>query len=77
MKDALTAGEESGRDALFLSQGAWSCQRGVRWGDHLYLRTLHDGYHPHWAPDMLFDVVRDPRGVRPAWGHRLAPQCRR
>ena len=63
VKGALTAGEECGREALFLSQGAWSCQRGVRWGDHLYLRTLHDGYHPHWAPDMLFDVVRDPHEV--------------
>ncbi len=58
--DALRAGTEAGRDALFLSQGAWSCQRGVRWGDHLYLRTFHNGYHPHWADEMLFDVVDDP-----------------
>lgn len=49
-----------GRDHLVLSQGAWSCQRGVRWGDHLYLRTWHDGYHGHWAEEMLFDVVADP-----------------
>ena len=59
-KPALLAGAQSGRDALFLSQGAWSCQRGVRWGDHLYLRTLHDGYHPHWNVEMLFDVANDP-----------------
>jgi len=59
-KDALLAGNESGRDALFLSQGAWSCQRGVRWGDNLYLRTFHDGYHPHWEPDMLFNLADDP-----------------
>jgi len=57
---SLHAGTESGRDALFLSQGAWSCQRGVRWGDHLYLRTFHDGYHPHWGEEMLFDVEADP-----------------
>lgn len=49
-----------GRDHLVVSQGAWSCQRGVRWGDHLYLRTWHDGYHGHWADEMLFDVARDP-----------------
>ena len=48
-----------GRDHLVLSQGAWSCQRGVRFGDHLYLRTWHDGYHGHWAEEMLFDVGQD------------------
>ena len=50
----------AGRDHLVLSQGAWSCQRGVRWGDHLYLRTWHDGYHGHWPDEMLFDVAADP-----------------
>lgn len=59
-KPALLEGTDAGRSALCLSQGAWSCQRGVRWGDHLYLRTFHDGYHPHWDPEMLFDVVSDP-----------------
>ncbi|MBX3313873.1 MAG: sulfatase [Actinobacteria bacterium] len=54
----------SGRDELVLSQGAWSCQRGVRFGDHLYLRTWHDGYHAHWADEMLFDVVADPHETR-------------
>ncbi len=49
-----------GRDHLVLSQGAWACQRGVRWGDHLYLRTWHDGYHAHWSDEMLFDVACDP-----------------
>lgn len=49
-----------GREQLVLSQGAWSCQRGVRWGDHLYLRTWHDGYHAHWDDEMLFDVAADP-----------------
>ncbi len=56
----LEAGTEAGRDHLVLSQGAWACQRGVRWGDHLYLRTWHDGYHGHWADEMLFDVASDP-----------------
>jgi len=50
----------AGRDHLVLSQGAWSCQRGVRFGDHLYLRTWHDGYHGHWTDEMLFDIASDP-----------------
>ncbi len=50
----------AGREYLVLSQGAWSCQRAVRFGDHLYLRTWHDGYHPHWEPEMLFDIRHDP-----------------
>jgi arylsulfatase A-like enzyme len=52
-----------GREALVLSQGAWSCQRGVRWGDHLYLRTWHDGYHGHWNDEMLFDITNDPHEI--------------
>ncbi len=58
--DELRAGTEAGRSHLVLSQGAWACQRSVRWGDHLYLRTWHDGYHPHWPEEMLFDVAADP-----------------
>lgn len=58
--DELRAGSEAGRDYLVLSQGAWSCQRSVRWGDHLYLETYHDGYHGHWNDSMLFDVAADP-----------------
>ena len=56
----IDLGGHTGRDHLVLSQGAWSCQRGVRFGDHLYLRTWHDGYHGHWSDEMLFDVARDP-----------------
>ena len=55
----LQRGEEAGRDHLVLSQGAWSCQRGVRWDDFLYLRTWHDGYH-WWPDEMLFDIASDP-----------------
>ncbi|HZQ87630.1 MAG TPA: sulfatase [Acidimicrobiales bacterium] len=60
----LRSGAPGGREHLVLSQGAWACQRGVRWGDHLYLRTWHDGYHGHWADEMLFDVVGDPHETR-------------
>jgi len=41
-----------------VSQAAWSCQRGVRFDNYLYLRTRHDAYHL-WADEMLFDVVAD------------------
>ncbi len=62
-KQALVGGTEAGRDMLVLSQGAWSCQRSVRFGDHLYLRTWHDGYHPHWNEEMLFNISVDPHEV--------------
>ena len=56
---ALRAGEDAGREALVLSQGAWTCQRSVRFDDWLCIETLHDGYHAF--PDtMLFDVANDP-----------------
>ncbi|WP_420639148.1 sulfatase [Candidatus Poriferisocius sp.] len=70
VRPALEAGSEAGRDHLVLSQGAWSCQRGVRWGDHLYLRTWHNGYHPHWNDEMLFDVAADPHEVDDLAGDR-------
>ncbi|CAB4808543.1 MAG: sulfatase-like hydrolase/transferase [Actinobacteria bacterium] len=58
--DIESGANSAGREHLILSQGAWTCQRGVRTGDHLYLRTLHDGYHAAWDPEMLFDVAADP-----------------
>ncbi len=58
--DVESGTDSAGRNALVLTQGAWSCQRGVRFGDHLYLRTDHDGYHPHWSDEMLFDLAADP-----------------
>jgi choline-sulfatase len=60
---ALRAGEEQGRDDLVISQGAWSCQRGVRFRqageEYLCLRTYHDG-HKMLEPLMLFNLTRDP-----------------
>ena len=58
--DDIRTGDHEGRESLVLSQGAWSVQRGVRWGDHLYLRTWHDGYHAAWNEEMLFDIASDP-----------------
>lgn len=56
---AFQKGETAGRDHLVVSQGAWSCQRSVRWGDWLCVRSYHDGHHGF--PDvMLFNVAEDP-----------------
>ncbi|MDP2292287.1 MAG: sulfatase-like hydrolase/transferase [Actinomycetota bacterium] len=65
--EALRAGRDEGREFLVTTQGAWTCQRGVRVGEHLYLRTLHDGYHS-WPQEMLFDLAADPHEQ-----HDLAP----
>ena len=58
IKSALEAGEEAGRDHLVVSQGAWSCQRSVRWDDWIYTETRHDGFHA-WNHEMLFDLGND------------------
>jgi len=64
--DALSFADQFQRDQpaalrseLVLSQMAWSCQRSVRWGDWLCIRSYHDGYHGFPAV-MLFNVVDDP-----------------
>jgi arylsulfatase A-like enzyme len=57
--DTLREGAESGRDCLVTGNCAWSCQRGVRWGEHMLLRTYHDGLKD-LPPLMLFKVGRDP-----------------
>ncbi len=48
-----------GRDYLVLSQCAHVCQRSVRFGPWLYMRTYHDGYHL-FPQEMLFNVEADP-----------------
>ncbi len=63
------AGREQGRSHLVLSQLAWTCQRGVRFGDFIYIRSYHDGYHVF--PDaMLFDIKTDPHEQRDLAGSR-------
>ena len=69
--DAFQIGEESGRDFLVLSQGAWACQRSVRFRqndtDYICIRSYHDGHHGF--PDvMLYDLTADPHEQ-----HDLAP----
>ncbi|MDO3409920.1 sulfatase [Saccharibacillus sp. CPCC 101409] len=56
---ALKSGEDSGRSYLVISQCAHVCQRSVRFGRWLYMRTYHDGYHL-FDRDMLFDLEADP-----------------
>lgn len=60
---ALDAGQDGGREALILSQGAWAVQRAVRFrlenADWLLLRTYHDGYKD-FAPVSLFNLTDDP-----------------
>jgi arylsulfatase A-like enzyme len=67
---AFSGGAESGRECLILSQCAHVCQRGVRFGDWLYIRSYHDGYHL-FPDEMLFDVATDPHEERD-----LAPERR-
>ena len=55
---SLLEGADSGRDHLILSQGAWTCQRGVRFEDWMLLSTLHGGYHL-FDDVMLFDLKSD------------------
>jgi len=61
--NAFKQGESQGREYLVASQGAWACQRGVRFnhnGDpYILLRTYHDGYK--MLDDlMLFNLEKDP-----------------
>ncbi len=56
---AVTGEVEAGRDSLVLSQMAHVCQRSVRFGDWLYMRTYHDGFHL-FDREMLFDLENDP-----------------
>ncbi len=57
--DAFRSGQSRGRDHLVVSQMAWACQRAVRWGDHIFVRSYHTGLKE--LPErMLFNVAQDP-----------------
>ena len=60
---AFRDGTESGREFLVLSQGAWTCQRSVRFDDFICIRSYHDGYH-EFPELMLFDLASDPHEER-------------
>ncbi len=55
---SITKGKENGYDYLVISQCAHVCQRGVRFGDWMYIRTYHDGYHL-FPKEMLFNIKED------------------
>jgi len=57
--DAIRAGREQSRPALVVSQCAWSCQRGVRFDNWIYMRTYDTGLKD-FPEHMLFDVANDP-----------------
>ena len=56
---SIASADDDHRDHLVLSQLAWSCQRSVRRGDHLLIRTYDTGLKD--LPEiLLFDLVADP-----------------
>lgn len=67
----LKGGDDGGRDFLVLSQGAWSCQRSVRWDDWLLVRTYHTGLK-EFPEYMLFDIAADPHETDNLAGRRPA-----
>jgi arylsulfatase A-like enzyme len=55
----IERGQDCGQEFLVISQCTHVCQRSVRFGDYLYMRTYHDGYHL-FPDEMLFNVAQDP-----------------
>ncbi|MEC0242859.1 sulfatase [Paenibacillus dokdonensis] len=56
--NTVSSGKEEGREYLVVSQCAHVCQRSVRFGDWLYIRTYHDGFHL-FDKEMLFNLTED------------------
>ncbi|MCC6483984.1 MAG: sulfatase [Armatimonadetes bacterium] len=54
---------ETSRQYLVVSQGAWACQRSVRWDRWMLIRTYHDGLKD-FPESMLFDLRDDPHEER-------------
>ncbi len=61
--ETLENGADGGREYLVVSQCAHVCQRAVRFGDYMYIRTYHDGYHLKEAEE-LFDIKNDPHETK-------------
>jgi arylsulfatase A-like enzyme len=55
------------REYVVFSQCVWSCQRAVRWGDYILIRSYHTGLK-NYPPRMLFNLAADPHEL-----HDLAP----
>lgn len=56
---SILDGIDHGRKFLVISQMAHVCERSVRFGDYLYMRTYHDGFH-FFPKHMLFNLKEDP-----------------
>ena len=56
--EVVRTGKPMGRDYLVLSQACHVCQRSVVWGDWLYMRTYHDGFHL-FPREMLYNLKTD------------------
>jgi choline-sulfatase len=67
--EAFRAGRPAGRDRLVLSQGAWCCQRAVRFDRWLCIRSYHDAFHG-FPEVMLFDLLDDPHEQHDLAGER-------
>ncbi len=55
----LTQGLQAGRPYIVVSQGAWSCQRSVRFDKWMLVRTYDTGLKD-FPESMLFDLESDP-----------------
>jgi len=60
---AALDGRDCGRDHLVVSQCAWSCQRSVRFGPWIMIRTYHTGMKD-FPRVMLFNLEEDPHETR-------------
>jgi choline-sulfatase len=67
--DDLESPADVGRDELIISNGAWSCQRSVRWDNWLLIRTYHTGLKD-FPEYMLFDIATDPHETTNLAGSR-------
>jgi arylsulfatase A-like enzyme len=65
----LTEGADCSQDSVVLTQCAHVCQRSARFGDYIYIRTVHGGYHL-LPPEMLFNVKDDPHETNDLAGER-------
>lgn len=55
----LLEGKDCARESVVLTQCCHVCQRSARFGDYLYVRTIHGGYHL-LPREMLFNLKEDP-----------------
>ncbi len=59
MLDSFRNKGDEGHEYLILSQMSHVLQRSVIFDKYLYIQTYHDGYHPYFEEEMLFDLEAD------------------